>query len=210
MNLFLWVIKLMLWESLFPIHYVSAFTAVLPVKMQTPGNDMGQRYVVADFPKVDVKQGLKFIHSPEYWANGMSLSLGVPRFRMRNVSPVVFCGDSRMITFFAQGHQVAVMSNKKEKVLIKVGNHTDIMLRVQEYKWSEGGFSLLVDIKSMWLKNETRDWDQNARKFLEVSLMGLVNEEEPDIDVEDVLHLTRRDQYLAAYRSLVFQEQDDD
>lgn len=198
----LWLLPIILWDTLFPVPLVSAFS--LGVTSWTMQKDMGQRYVVADFPKVDVKQGLKFIHSPEYWANGMSLSLGVPRFRMRNVSPVVLCGEDKMITFFAQGHQVAMMSNKKEKVVIKVGNHSTIMLKVQEHEWSEGGFSLLVDIKSVWLKNETRDWDQCARKFLEVSLMGLQGE--PPMNTEDVLRLRRGDEFLDAYRSLVFQE----
>jgi hypothetical protein len=189
----LWLLPILLWDMFFPMPHVSAFS------MQ-----MGQRYVVADFPKTDVKQGLKFIHSPEYWANGMSLALGVPRFRMRNVSPVVFCGEDRMITFFAKGQQVAMMSSKKEKVVVKVGNHSTIVLRVHEHEWSEGGFSLLVDIKSMWLTNETRDWDQCARKFLEVSLLGL--QQDLPLNVEDELHLRRGDEFLDAYRSLVFQD----
>lgn len=190
------IIRVMMWDAFFPVMLVSAFS--MPLKMQ-----LGQRYVVADFPATDIKKGLMFIHSPEYWANGMSLSLGVPRFRMRHVSPVVFVGEDKLITFYARGEQVALMSTRKEQVTIKVGNHTDIKLKVQEYEWTPGGFSLLVDIKSTWLTNETRDWDQCARKFLEVSLFALLNNEDVS-DSEDELHLRMGNHFLDAYRSLVF------
>jgi hypothetical protein len=73
-----------------------------------------------NFPHVQPNDAFRLIHSPEKWAAGAGLMLGVGRFALRDVRGPTCYGKECMVHFDAMGKHFCLIAKEKDKCTLMV------------------------------------------------------------------------------------------
>lgn len=175
---------------------------ILPWCMGTPSFGAQRRHVFASFPSTPVNKGLELLRSPERWATGACLALGLPRFRIADVSFVTRIHRESMVSFVAEYVQpvlggggacpvkfkqtdVVVVAQGQRKVHVKIGSDIVMNIQINCDNDASTGFSLFIELLGVspaGLQDDALDddWEGMARKWIETTLFSLDHEDDDD------------------------------
>lgn len=139
------------------------------------------RNVFASFPTVPVSKGLQLLNSPEQWASGACLAVGVPRFQIRNVSQVMQIHNERIVHFYANDAPVTlVRTTSGNRVTVRWDDKVNVQMNLN-HDTSETGFSLYMTVTGLNLPlqeeslDDIQEWTRLKREWMELVLFSLVD-----------------------------------
>lgn len=103
-----------------------------------------------NFPHLDVCDGCRLIHSPEQWASGAGLMLGVSTFDLRGIKGPVCCGKECMVQFDGVGRRFRLVGRDKHECKVTITDtdcdtpHTTVVAKVIPLST---GFRLVLNIQ---------------------------------------------------------------
>jgi hypothetical protein len=125
------------------------------------------KHVLASFPKTPVYKAMRLVHSPELWADGACIALGVPRFRISRVSPMISYYSDKVIQFYANDTLVSLIAKGRDKVIVKIGDTKGFSVKIN-HDDNPIGFSLFIELLGC-------DHITCSRQWIEMTLFALAD-----------------------------------
>jgi hypothetical protein len=139
--------------------------------------------IAIKFPDVLVKDGCRLIHSPEKWASGAGIMLGVSQFHLRDVRGPLCYGKECVIQFDAMGQRFRLIGKHMYTSKLTVADtdtqtdlpHTTVMAHVLPLAT---GFRLVLDVEG-----DGEELLQDYQSALEAGLWPCVSGDWPVVEL---------------------------
>jgi hypothetical protein len=135
---------------------------------------MIDRSFFASFPRTPVEKGLRLLHTPSEWGNGVCLAFGVNRFQTRNFTSCVTLHKEKMQQFYMGDTPVTFIAQGDKKVILRTPYDIDVNIRMNEYS-DTMGFSFYVTVSGLpdVSDKEKYTWSKAYRSLMEAMLFSL-------------------------------------
>lgn len=126
-----------------------------------------------NFPTAKVSEGCRLIHSPEQWASGAGLIVGVTPFAIRGVSGPTCYGKECMVNFEGLGQRFRLIGKRRNMCTVTIANkdsdipHTTIVAKVIPLLLK--GFRLVL-----YMEGEDDELLEELKPALEIGLWPCV------------------------------------
>lgn len=158
------------------MFYEILFGLVTACALQYP-TPIFNNHILASFPKTSVDTGIALLHTPNMWANGACIALGMKRFKILSTSPTLKLRNETIRTFKVQGHtqEITCVSEYPFKTTVHIGDGLSLRVKLTPYTSKPIGFSLSIGISGIpVLPTLNPEWSINCRMWLETVLFSLV------------------------------------
>lgn len=157
-------------------------------------------FVLANFPTTPVSKGHLLLHSPEIWSSGACLALGIPMFKIRNVSSVINIGNERAVYLQTNKQNFVLVARGKDLIYIKGYQSNEleedkegkgILIKLQ-HNDTETGFSIFMQLLGYDDRNLPKIWKTCMKKWIELVLFSLYDDKYPPLTRDSRLDLWRK------------------
>lgn len=139
-------------------------------------------YVLASFPKTPVAKGYTFLHTPELWEKGVCLSLGIPMFKIYNVSSVISYGKERVVQLHTNHKIITLVASNNDVLYIKTteneNDNKGILIKLQHNN-TDMGFSIFMQLLGYDEQKFPPQWKKCMKLWIERVMFSLYDEKYP-------------------------------